>query len=75
MKKNKPEYAVVYTVFDDGNRGMGDMSRDYTMLVNREELNKMVAKRGTSWIKTVYKLGDEMVFLEAKLVNAFSNKK
>ncbi len=66
----KPEFAVVYTVVDDGNRGMGDMTQDYTVLFTRKELDKQIARRGTVWIKTIYKLGGEVKFLEPQLIEA-----
>jgi hypothetical protein len=71
--KNKnvvPEFVVVYTVVDDGNRGMGDMTRDYTMLVTRKQLDVMIAERGTAWVKKLYKLGNEVKFLEPELIEA-----
>lgn len=71
--KNKnvvPEFAVVYTVVDDGNRGMGDMTQDYTMLVTRKQLDVMIAERGTAWVKKLYKLGNEVKFLEPELIEA-----
>ena len=71
--KNKnvvPEFAVVYTVVDDGNRGMGDMTQDYTMLVTRKQLDVMIAERGTAWIKKLYKLGNEVKFLAPEYVEA-----
>ena len=66
MKKTeiKPEFVVVYTVVDNGNRGMGDMTRDYTMLLTRKELDNQIANRGTAWIKKLYKLGNEVKILE-----------
>ena len=66
----KPEFVVVYTVVDDGNRGMGDMTRDYTMLLTRKELDNQIANRGTAWIKKLYKLGNEVKFLEPELIEA-----
>jgi hypothetical protein len=30
------------------------------MLVTREELDKIIAVRGTEWIKKIYKLGNEV---------------
>ena len=71
--KNKnvvPEFVVVYTVVDDGNRGMGDMTQDYTMLVTRKQLDVMIAERGTAWIKKLYKLGNEVKFLAPEYVEA-----
>ena len=71
--KNKnvvPEFAVVYTVVDDGNRGMGDMTQDYTMLVTRKQLDVMIAERGTAWVKKLYKLGNEVKFLASEYVEA-----
>jgi len=71
--KNKnivPEFAVVYTVVDDGNRGMGDMTQDYTMLVTRKQLDVMIAERGTAWVKKLYKLGNEVKFLAPEYVEA-----
>ncbi len=71
--KNKnvvPEFAVVYTVVDDGNRGMGDMTQDYTMLVTRKQLDVMIAERGTAWVKKIYKLGNEVKFLAPEYVEA-----
>jgi hypothetical protein len=71
--KNKnvvPEFAVVYTVVDDGNRGMGDMTQDYTMLVTRKQLDVMIAERGTDWVKKLYKLGNEVKFLAPEYVEA-----
>lgn len=66
----KPEFVVVYTVIDNGNRGMGDMTRDYTMLFTRKELDNAIANRGTAWIKKLYKLGVEVKFLEPELIEA-----
>ena len=66
----KPEFVVVYTVVDDGNRGMGDMTRDYTELFTRKELDNHIAHRGTAWIKKIYKLGAEVKFLEPELIEA-----
>jgi hypothetical protein len=66
----KPEFVVVHTVVDDGNRGMGDMTQDYTMLVTRKQLDVMIANRGTVWIKKLYKLGNEVKFLEPELIEA-----
>lgn len=71
--KNKnvvPEFVVVYTVVDDGNRGMGDMTQDYTMLVTRKQLDVMIAERGTAWVKKLYKLGNEVKFLDPEYVEA-----
>jgi len=71
--KNKnvvPEFVVVYTVVDDGNRGMGDMTQDYTMLVTRKQLDVMIAERGTAWVKKLYKLGNEVKFLAPEYVEA-----
>ena len=66
----KPEFVVVYTVVDDGNRGMGDMTMDYTMLLTRKELDNQIANRGTTWIKKLYKLGNEVKFLDPEYVEA-----
>jgi hypothetical protein len=71
--KNKnvvPEFAVVYTVDGGGNRGQGDMTQDYTMLVTRKQLDVMIAERGTAWVKKLYKLGNEVKFLAPEYVEA-----
>ena len=69
-KKNvTPEFVLVYTVHDDGDRGMGDNSYDVTRLVTRESLDKLIAEIGTKWIKKVYKLGNEVKFLPAEYVD------
>ena len=60
-KKNfNPEFVLVYTVNDEGDRGMGDLSYDITRLVTREQLDMLIANRGTGWIKNLYRLGNEV---------------
>ena len=62
-KNNKnvtPEFVLVYTVHDDGDRGMGAMTYDITRLVTREQLDMLIANRGTGWIKNLYRLGNEV---------------
>ena len=71
-KNNKnvtPEFVVVYTVNDEGDRGMGDNSYDVTRLVTREQLDTLIAELGTKWIKKVYKLGNEVTFLPPEYVD------
>jgi len=63
MKRNKnvnPEFVVIYEEHDDGQRGIGNRMYDVMMLVTREELDKIIAVRGTEWIKKIYKLGNEV---------------
>jgi len=63
-KKNvNPEFVVV------GNSGLGDGPYDNTILVTRDKLDMMISKRGTSWIKRMYKLGNEVKFLPAEYVD------
>jgi len=69
--ETKPEFVVVYTVVDENNRGMGDMTKDCTMLLTRKELDNAIANRGTAWIKNLYKLGAEVKFLEPELIEAW----
>ena len=62
-KNNKnvtPEFVLVYTVHDDGDRGMGAMTYDITRLVTRKQLDLLIANRGTEWIKKLYKVGNEV---------------
>ena len=62
-KNNKnvtPEFVLVYTVNDEGDRGMGDNSYDVMRLVAREQLDALIALIGTKWIKKLYKLGNEV---------------
>jgi hypothetical protein len=40
------------------------------MLVTRKQLDVMIAERGTAWIKKLYKLGNEVKFLEPELIEA-----
>jgi len=63
MKRNKnvnPEFVVIYEEHDYGQRGIGNRKYDVMMLVTREELDKIIAVRGTEWIKKIYKLGNEV---------------
>ena len=77
-KKTKinPEFVVVYTVPVTWNRqtpppaGMGDMTKECTMLITRKELDNQIANRGTAWIKKLYKLGNEVKFLDPEYVEA-----
>ena len=67
MKKKieiKPEFVVVYP------QTVGRVTRDYTMLITRKELDNQIANRGTDWIKKLYKLGNEVKFLDPKYVEA-----
>ena len=77
--KNKinPEFVVVYTVPVTWNRqtpppagtgDMGDMTEECTMLITRKELDNQIANRGTAWIKKLYKLGNEVKFLDPEYV-------
>ena len=62
-KNNKnvtPEFVVVYRMDGGGDRGMGDMSFDKTMLVTQEQLEAIIDMQGTIWIKKVYRLGNEV---------------
>ena len=77
--KNKnvvPEFVVVYTVPVTWNMqtpppaGMGDMTKECTMLITRKELDNQIADRGTAWIKKLYKLGNEVKFLAPEYVEA-----
>jgi hypothetical protein len=78
-KKNKnvvPEFVVVYTVPVIWNMqtpppvGTGDMTEECTMLITRKELDNQIANRGTAWIKKLYKLGNEVKFLDPEYVEA-----
>ena len=69
----KPEFAVVYTVSSAWNRqtpGIGDMTEECTILITRKQLDDMIADRGTAWIKKLYKLGNEVKFLDPEYVEA-----
>jgi hypothetical protein len=49
---------------------MGDMTKECTMLITRKELDNQIADRGTAWIKKLYKLGNEVKFLDPEYVEA-----
>ena len=69
----KPEVVVVYTVSSSWNMqtpGTGDMTEECTMLLTRKQLDYMIADRGTAWIKKLYKLGNEVKFLDPEYVDA-----
>ena len=70
----KPEFAVVYTVpsvtWNRQTPGTGDMTEECTMLITRKQLDDLIADRGTAWIKKLYKLGNEVTFLDPELIEA-----